>query len=42
MPPASHALMHPEARLSDTERQALVQGFGAMFGEGENEARDKD
>jgi mono/diheme cytochrome c family protein len=27
MPPIQYTLMHPEARLSDTERQALITGL---------------
>ena len=32
MPPSQYTLMHPGARLSSTERQALVQGLQATFG----------
>ena len=34
MPPAWYGWMHPKARLSSAERQALVQGLQAMFGSG--------
>ena len=34
MPPAWYGWMHPHARLSSAERQALVQGLQAMFGSG--------
>jgi mono/diheme cytochrome c family protein len=35
MPPFQYRLLHPGARLSSTERQALIQGLEAMFGPGE-------
>jgi hypothetical protein len=28
MPPPQYLLMHPSARLTDAEKQALVQGLG--------------
>jgi len=28
MPPAQYLLMHPEARLSEADKQALIQAFG--------------
>jgi hypothetical protein len=31
MPPRDYLLAHPEARLSATEKQALIAGFDAMF-----------
>ena len=34
MPPSWYTWMHPKARLSSAERQALVQGLQAMFGSG--------
>jgi len=34
MPPAYYGWLHPKARLSSAERQALVQGLQAMFGSG--------
>lgn len=27
MPPADYLLLHPDARLSDTEKQELIQGL---------------
>jgi len=36
MPPAIYVWLHPEAKLTDTERQELVQGLAATFGQGEN------
>lgn len=32
MPPWPYVLLHPKARLSDTEREALIRGFEATFG----------
>jgi NADH:ubiquinone oxidoreductase subunit len=40
MPPAWYGWMHPKARLSSAERQALVQGLQAMFGSGGGEQGD--
>jgi len=34
MPPSYYGWLHPKARLSSAERQALVQGLQAMFGQG--------
>jgi mono/diheme cytochrome c family protein len=34
MPPSYYGWMHPNARLSSAERQALVQGLQATFGQG--------
>jgi hypothetical protein len=31
MPPAQYLLMHPEARLSDAEKQQLIQGMQASL-----------
>lgn len=31
MPPSSYALLHPDARLSGSERQELVQGLRRTF-----------
>ena len=28
MPPAQYLIMHPEAKLTDTEKQMLIQAFG--------------
>ncbi len=35
MPPAQFLLMHPEARLTPAEKQELIKGLIATFGEGE-------
>jgi len=32
MPPRSYKMMHPEARLSDTETEELARGLDATFG----------
>jgi len=32
MPPSYYTWLHPNARLSSAERQALIQGLQAMFG----------
>ena len=34
MPPTYYGWLHPKARLSSAERQALIQGLQAMFGRG--------
>jgi len=44
MPPRKYLLLHPEARLTEAEKQALIAGLKATFGpsiEGAN-ARDND
>ena len=38
MPLFSFLLTHPEARLSEVEKEALAKGLLATAGEGENEA----
>ena len=40
MPPAGYGLMHPEARLSASERQQLIQGLRATLG-GHSEGRER-
>ena len=35
MPPWDYRLMHPEANLSDADKQALIDGITATFGAGE-------
>jgi len=35
MPPADYVFMHPRARLTRRERQALIEGLVATLGEGE-------
>jgi hypothetical protein len=44
MPPASYLMLHPDARLSDAEKQQLVQGLiistGGINQESENEAEE--
>jgi hypothetical protein len=37
MPPWYYAILHPEARLSSSERQALIRGLEATFGGKEEE-----
>jgi len=39
MPPATYLLMHPSARLQESERAALVQGLLATFGDERRERR---
>lgn len=41
MPPWSYGLMHPQSRLSESEKRFLVQGLQATFG-GETGAEDAD
>ncbi len=40
MPPKPYLLMHPEARLSPQEKEALIEGLKRTFGEGEHEDED--
>lgn len=43
MPLESYLLLHPEARLTPEERQALIRGLEATFGtEGEGEEEDEE
>jgi hypothetical protein len=47
MPPAQYVVMHPEAKLSADEQQALIQGLSRIGGQGEagrsgNEASEHD
>ncbi len=46
MPMKIYTVMHPEARLTDAQRQALAQGlqktFGGELGENEGEHEEKD
>jgi len=34
MPPAKYTLIHPSAKLTDAERQQLLEGLIATFGNG--------
>jgi len=36
MPPAIYTVMHPEARLSDAEKKALIEGLRKTFGSKES------
>ena len=36
MPPSQYKLMHPDARLSASEKEELIQGLEATFGGGED------
>ena len=42
MPPGDYLLLHREARLSDTDRQALLDGLAKTFGPGESGEGDED
>jgi len=42
MPPWDFVLMHPEAALSDTEQQALIDGLRTTLGAAEDRASDED
>ena len=46
MPPWYYVILHPQAKLSSVERQALIRGLGATFGSGgqgdEHEEREKE
>jgi hypothetical protein len=43
MPPGAYTLLHQEARLTDQEMDALVEGLVATFGsEDEDESEDED
>lgn len=37
MPPKQFLILHPNARLTKTEKQQLIQGFQAMFGSEQEE-----
>lgn len=39
MPEPTYLPLHPEARLTDAEREQLIQGLAATFGEEEQEGR---
>lgn len=39
MPEPTYLPLHPEARLTDAERQQLIQGLAATFGDEEREGR---
>lgn len=39
MPEPTYLPLHPEARLTDAERQQLIQGLAATFGDEERESR---
>ena len=34
MPPADYLLLHPEARLTDAEKEQLIQGLQKSLGSG--------
>lgn len=40
MPPLRYTINHPEARLDDAEREALIRGLNATFGEEDDGNRD--
>ena len=42
MPPGTYAILHPEARLSDQEIDALVAGLVATFGSDDGESGEDD
>jgi hypothetical protein len=42
MPPWDYTLTHPEARLSDGDMEALIDGLGATFGSGEGGGDEGD
>ena len=42
MPPGTYAILHPEARLSDQEIDALVVGLVATFGSDDGESGEDD
>lgn len=42
MPPGTYSLLHPEARLSDQEIDALVAGLVATFGSDDRESHNDD
>jgi cytochrome c551/c552 len=41
MPPWYYALMHPKAKLSDSEKQALINGLSATFGQSAGQVGDE-
>ena len=40
MPPGYYVILHPQAKLSSAERQALVGGLGTIFGLGDRGKRE--
>ena len=42
MPPLYYLITHPQARLDQAEKDALVRGLAATFGDGEGEHGDGD
>lgn len=40
MPPGDYLLLHPEARLSDADRAAFIEGLTKTFGAGESSEGD--
>jgi hypothetical protein len=42
MPPWDYLLLHPDARLSDADTQALIEGLGKTFGAGAATEGDDD
>ncbi|RIK39749.1 MAG: hypothetical protein DCC58_14830 [Chloroflexi bacterium] len=38
MPPWYYSVLHPDARLSDQEKQELIDGFRATFGTGSSKS----
>ncbi|MBA3533712.1 MAG: heme-binding domain-containing protein [Ardenticatenales bacterium] len=42
MPPFRYVLAHPEANLSDAEREALIQGLLATFGDDLEDGAEED
>jgi len=42
MPLASYLLAHPEARLSESEKEALIQGLKNTFGEEDEEHEEEE
>jgi len=42
MPPKSYLLAHPEARLSDAEKRALIEGLKKTFGEKKSKEEEEE
>ena len=42
MPPAQYTLMHPEAKLSGSDREALIRGLQATLGGGSGESGEHE
>jgi hypothetical protein len=42
MPPLQYTLVHPDAKLTDAEREELIDGFNATFAQDERNEEDEE